>query len=82
MSRTTKTAISGAVGIVAGFARSIAARWYLGRNDPPGRVVDRPLYVPPQALIVISLLVFLVATLFGIVRSTYRQISNRKNGRL
>jgi hypothetical protein len=75
-SKTTKAANAGVVLVVAGIAWSILARWYLGRNDPPGWIVDRAAYAPPQWLIVTGLLVFAGSSLTGLIRWIYRRFSN------
>ena len=66
--RAGKAAILGFIGFVVGAGWMEFHERIAKRGDPPGWIVDRELYQPAVLLAYCGLVVFSVATIFGVTR--------------
>jgi hypothetical protein len=58
----------------------IAAHEYIEkRTDPPGWIIDRPVYQPAVALSWVGLVVFLITSLLCIAQYVFRRLVHRKH---
>ena len=73
-SKTTRAATTGFVAFGIGVGWTALHEYIATRHDPPGWIVDRVPYQPAAILSWIGLLIFLVASIFGIARWGNRRV--------
>lgn len=78
-SRTVKTALCGLLAFALGVVWMAVHEYVAKRTDPPGWIVDRPVYQPAAALSWIGWVVFLIASLLCIAHWAFRRGVPRKH---
>ena len=78
-SRTAKTALGGLLAFSLGIAWIAAHEYIEKRTDPPGWIIDGPVYQPAAALSWVGLAMFLIASLLCIAQFVFRRVVYRKH---